>query len=198
MGVEPPVDVADGQGVSGASGARRLSASSRHARLSRPEPGVPAGPRPGTPAALAVAGGALLAASAGGAWVRETVVAEVGAPPEVVAETLGWQVTGGPVVAALGLLLVCSGPLWVRGGRGVRRLLAGITGLVAVGALALLVGVQETVDAGVAAGIEAADVAALHVGAGWGAWAAATAAAACALAAVTALATPDRTEGEDT
>lgn len=196
MGVESPVDSEEGV-MGGASGAHRLSASSRYARLSRPDPGVPDGPRAGTAPALAVAGGALLAAATAGAWVRETVVAEAGAQPEVVAETLGWQVMGVPVLGALGLLLACSGPLWIRAAQRVRHLLAGSSAVVAAGVLALLVHVQGTVDAGVVTAIEAADVAARHVGVGWGVWAATTGAAACALAAVTELVTPARAEAEE-
>lgn len=195
MGLEPSVGSVDEHGIAdGATAARRLSASSRYAQLPRPTPGVPDGPRPGTAPALAVAGGALLAAATAGAWVRETVVADIGAQPEVVVETLGWQVTGGPVLAVLGLLLACSGPWWLRAGRQVRRVLIGSSALVAVAVLVALVRVQGTVDAGVATAIEAADVAARHVGVGWGVWAATTAAAACALAAVTAWAAPTQTE----
>lgn len=191
MDVEPSVHGNESRGtVDVETGARRLSASSRHAQLTPPDLGVPAGPRRGTPPALAVTGGALLAVATAGAWVRETVVAEVGASPEVVAETLGVQVTGGPVLIALGVLLACSGPLWVRAGDRVRRLLAGLSGLVAAVATVVLVRLQATLDASVAAAIEAADVTAHHIGVGWGAWAAGAAVAACGLAAVTELVTP--------
>lgn len=179
------------------TGARRLSRGSRHAQLPPPRLGVPAGPRRGTPPVLAVAGGILLATATGGAWLRETVVVEPGAGAEVVAETLGWQVTGVPVLALLGLLVACSGPLWVRAAPRVRRLLAGITALVAGAAVVLLVRVQDSVAAMVVAAIEAADAAALHAGVGWGVWAAAAGAAACALAAVTELVTPAGPERED-
>lgn len=198
MGVEPSVGSGAEHGIAdGASAARRLSGSSRYAQLTRPAPGVPDGPRPGTAPALAVAGGVLLAAATLGAWVRETVVADIGAQPDVVAETLGWQMTGGPVLGVLGVLLACSGPLWIRAGRQLQRVLIGSSALVAGTVLVLLVRVQETLDAGVAAAIEAADVAARHVGVGWGVWAATIAAAACALAAVTAWAAPARPAEED-
>lgn len=171
------------------TGARTLTADARYVALTPPPAGVPPGPRRGTPATLACAAGLLLASSAGGAWVRQTVVTVDGAQPEVLAEQLGWG-RGGVVLLVLGAILAVTAPAWSSGARRTRRRLAALAGIAAVVGGTMLVGVQGSIRTLVAAAIADADVASHHVGSGWGTWAAATGVALAAVAVVVELLSP--------
>lgn len=158
------------------------------------------GIRPGAAPTLTVTGGVLLLASAFGAWVRVTRLAGPEAEPELVHEVLGRDLTGGVLLAILGVAAVAATAAWFRSSRRVRQVAhAVVLGGAATAAVLLLV-LQGRISDLTEDAIEQGGFFDLNVGAGWGAWAAMVAAAALALSSVFAALAgpPDPTSAAET
>lgn len=129
------------------------------------------GIRPGSAVTLSVLGGALVASSTFGTWLRVTRLPSDTAPPEIVQDLLGRHLGLGAGLLVLGLLAVGMAPLWKRNGRLLRRVAHGITlaTVVAVGwTLAVL---QGRIGAHTEQAIADGHFFDLNAGAGWGGWA---------------------------
>lgn len=152
---------------------RLLRADARFTQLPRPEYDIDArGLRPQTAATIAIGGAVLVAAAPYGAWLRVTRRASATADIEVVQEVLGLDLSGGELLALLGLLSFAVGGLWLRPSRWSARVAHAIVGVTAVTAGVLLLQLQGRIGEATAAAIDQAGFYDLTPGAGWGAWAA--------------------------
>lgn len=138
------------------------------------------GIRVGAAPTLSAAGGLLLFAAAFGAWLRVTRLANADAEAQIVHEVLGRDLTGGILLAVLGVGALVATAAWFRPQRRVRQIAHGIVLAGAATAAVLLFALQGRIGNTTAAAIDRAGFFDLNVGAGWGAWAALV--AACALA----------------
>lgn len=139
------------------------------------------GIRTGAAPTLSAIGGALLFAAAFGAWLRVTRLAGPDAEREIVHEVLGRDLTGGGLLAVLGIAALISTAAWFRSSRRLRQIAHGIVLAGAATATVLLLTLQNRIAQTTGAAIDQAGFFDLNVGAGWGAWAASIAAAALAL-----------------
>lgn len=159
-----------------------LRRDARFVTLPRPDHDVDReGVRAGTAPTLSVIGGALLFASAFGAWLRVTRLAGPEAEAEIVHEVLGRDLAGGVLLAILGIGALIATAGWFRTSRRVRRAAHAVVLTGAVTATVLLATLQGRITDLTLAAIDQAGFFDLNVGAGWGAWAAIVAAAALGL-----------------
>ncbi|MPY78483.1 MAG: hypothetical protein GEV04_08305 [Actinophytocola sp.] len=162
---------------------RLIDPDARFAHLPRPsyDPDV-TGVRTGAAVTLSLVGGALVALSRFGAWLRVTHVPFEGARPRILYEALGFDLSLGAWVAPLGAAAVIAARAWHRGRRLLRRTAHGVVlTAAAVTGVALLL-LQGRIDDATAQAIERAGFFDLTVGVGWGAWAAVVGAAVLLLA----------------
>lgn len=159
-----------------------LKPDARFLTLPRPDHELDRGGiRAGTAPTLSASGGMLLFASTFGAWLRVTRLANPEAEGQIVHEVLGLDLTGGVLLAALGLAAVIATGAWFRSGRRIRQVAHAVVLGGAVTAGVLLATLQQRITDTTVAAIEQGGFFDLNVGAGWGAWAALVAAGALAL-----------------
>lgn len=137
------------------------------------------GIRSGAAPTLSAVGGLLLFAAAFGSWLRVTRLATADAELQVVHEVMGRELTGGILLALLGIGALLATAGWFRPQRRIRQVAHGIVLAAAVTAAVLLLGLQGRIADTTAAAIDQGGFVDLNVGTGWGAWAALV--AACAL-----------------
>lgn len=152
----------------------------------------------GTAPTLSAVGGLLLLAATFGAWLRVTRLAGPDAEVEVVHEVLGHGLSGGILLAVLGLGAIAATAAWFRTSRLIRQVAHAVVLTGAVTTTVLLATLQQRITATTVAAIEQAGFFDLNVGAGWGAWAGLIGAAALALSsAFAALVGPPVSPSED-
>jgi len=183
--IDTAVEMATETTVETTARPRLLDPDVRFARLPRPgyDPDA-AGIRAGSAVMLSVVGGALVAVSPFGAWLRVTRVAFEEARPGLIHQTLGLDLGLGVWIAVLGVAALVASRAWHRGGRLLRQAahLVVLAAAVVTGIALLLL--QAEINEATARAIEQAGFFNLTVGVGWGAWAALTGAAALVLASV--------------
>lgn len=167
------------------AGSAVLRRDSAFVTLPRPDHDLERGGiRRGAAPTLSLTGGVLLFAAAFGSWLRVTRLAAPGGEPEVVHEVLGRDLTGGILLAVLGVAALAATAAWFRSSTRVRRAAHAVVLAGAATAVVLLFVLQDRIGDTTAAAIERAGFFDLNVGAGWGAWAGLVAAAALALSSV--------------
>lgn len=166
-------------------GSTVLRRDSAFVTLPRPDHDLERGGiRRGAAPTLSAAGGVLLFAAAFGAWLRVTRLAAPGAEPELVHEVLGRDLTGGILLAVLGVAALVATAAWFRSSPRIRRAAHAVVLASAGTAVVLLFVLQGRIGDTTAAAIDQAGFFDLNVGVGWGAWAGLVAAAALALSSV--------------
>lgn len=173
-------------------GSAVLRRDSAFVTLPRPDHDLERGGiRRGAAPTLSSAGGILLFAAAFGAWLRVTRLAAPTGEPEIVHEVLGRDLTGGILLAVLGVAALVATAAWFRSSTRLRRAAHAVVLAGSATAVVLLFVLQDRIGDTTAAAIDQAGFFDLNVGAGWGAWAGLVAAAALALSsALAALAGP--------
>lgn len=176
-----------------------LRRDARFVTLPRPEYDADRGGiRRGTAPTLSTVGGLLLFAATFGAWLRVTRVPRPDAEFEVVHEVLGYGLSGGFLLAVLGVGAIVATVAWFRTSRRVRQVAHAVVLTGAVTTAVLLASLQQRITDTTVAAIEQAGFFDLNVGAGWGAWAGLIGAAALALSsAFAALLGPPVTPSDD-